>query len=262
MICIGLDLAWSPRNPSGVAVLVADPAGQVGTLRETQLVQPMEAIIAYVVQHAADQPAIVAVDAPLRVPNEQGRRPAEAELGRIFARYQAGAHPANRQRLSFDGVVRGEQLVQRLAAHGFHESDGHDLAACSATHRPIIEVYPHAAMVALFGLERTLKYKVKPHSSAEFRLAEWARYQAYLRDLGHATPALHVPNGLLEQDVADLRGRRRKAYEDQVDALLCAYIGLYTYTWGQQRCRTFGTLATGALIVPMPAHAWAGDAKG
>lgn len=245
-VCIGIDLAWSPRNPTGIAAIRGTP--QQAHMQEAAIVQTMDEIVAFVLHHSADLPALVAVDAPLRVPNEQGRRPAEAELGRVFARYQAGAHPANRQRLSFDGAVRGEILVQQLAAHGFCESDGSDVQVVA---RPVVEVYPHAAMIGLFGLSRTLKYKHKPQYSAAFRLAEWHRYQQYMRQLAHAEPALHGHTALLAQDVAQLRGRQRKHYEDQVDALLCAYIGLYLRCWGAARCRTFGTLATGSIVVPV-----------
>ncbi len=247
--CIGIDLAWSPRNPTGIAAIRGTP--QQAHLREAAIVQTMDEIVAFVVQHTADLPAVVAVDAPLRVPNEQGRRAAEAALGRVFARYQAGPHPANRARLAIDGVVRGEELVQRLAAHGFHESDGKEV---QAVQRPVVEVYPHAAMIALFGLPRTLKYKYKPQYSTDFRLAEWHRYQQHMRELATADPALHGHSALLAQEVGLLRGRQRKHYEDQVDALLCAYIGLYLLRWGQARCRTFGTLATGCIVVPVPSE--------
>src|SRR5262245_55201405 len=106
--CIGLDLAWSPRNPTGAAVIGGDANG--GALIETALLGDLEQIVAYVARHAGDGPALVAVDAPLRVPNATGRRPAEALLGQVFRRYDAGAHPANRSLPAFRSGVRGEQL--------------------------------------------------------------------------------------------------------------------------------------------------------
>src|SRR5437868_246951 len=96
---IGIDLAWSPRNLTGAAVLRGDAGG--ADLIDHGLLGDDAAISAYIAQHAGEGPAIVAVDAPLWVPNETGRRPGEAEIGRAFARYQAGAHPANRSRLAF-----------------------------------------------------------------------------------------------------------------------------------------------------------------
>jgi predicted RNase H-like nuclease len=107
-------------------------------------------------------------------------------------------------------------------------------------------------MVALFGLERTLKYKVKPGRSAEHRLAEWRRYQAYMAALSQADPPLRGQSALVAQDVAALRGRRLKDYEDQVDALMCAYIALYAFRWGAARCRVFGTFEVGYIYTPVP----------
>lgn len=244
---IGIDLAWSPHNPTGAAVIVGDKHG--GTLADVALLADDAAIVAYIERHAASGPAIVAVDAPLCVPNETGRRPAEAEIAQAFRTYEAGAHPANRQRLTFDGIIRGEELVKRCAEGGFvHRS----AIVAGAPTRQIIEVFPHPAMVAIFGLGRTLKYKTKPNRTPTERLAEWQRYQAYLRALATADPWLCGHESVLAQDVAILRGRHLKNYEDQVDALFCAYIALYAFRWGAARCRVFGTFAEGYIFTPVP----------
>ncbi len=247
--CIGIDLAWSPRNPTGAATIVGDEAG--GTLVETALLGGDQEIIAYVERHAGDGLALVAVDAPLWVPNQTGRRPAEAELGRAFGRYQAGAHPANRERLTFDGAVRGEALVAALRTRGFVYRPAIE---AGVPVRQVVEVYPHPATIALFGLERTLKYKARPGRSMEQRLAAWRQFQANLRGLAAADPPLRGHEELLGRDASTLRGRRLKDYEDQVDALLCAYIALYAFRWGAARCQTFGSLEHGSIFTPVPAQ--------
>jgi len=245
--CIGIDLAWSPRNLTGAAVIVGDASG--GDCIDLALLHDDAAIIAYIERHAGDGPALVAVDAPLAVPNASGRRPVEGEISRIFGRYQAGPHPANRQRLTFDGVVRGEALVAALAERGFVHTVG---IAAGALVRQVVEVFPHPAMIALFELACTLKYKARPRRSHALRMTEWLRYQAYLRGLAVADPPLRGHEALLEQDVAALAGRRLKQYEDQIDALFCAYIALYGFRWGDARCQAFGTLAEGSIFTAMP----------
>jgi predicted RNase H-like nuclease len=245
--CIGIDLAWSPRNPTGAAVLSGTAQG--GTLADVTTLRDDGEIVAYIAQHARTDTVLVAVDAPLVVPNSAGQRPGEAELNRVFARYAAGAYPANRRLLARDGVVHGEALVAALAAHGFVHAPA---IAAHVPARQVTEVYPHPAMVALFGLERTLCYKARRRSRAE-RLAAWQQYQQHLRGLAAAEPALQGHEALLAQDVAALRGRALKQYEDQVDALLCAYIALYAFRWGAARCRTFGTLEAGYIFTPCPA---------
>jgi predicted RNase H-like nuclease len=246
--CIGIDLAWSARNPSGAAVIAGDGAG--GALVDVALLGGDAEVVAYVERYAGDGPAIVAVDAPLRVPNETGRRPAEAALSRAFRRYEAGAHPANRRRLAVDGVVRGEALVAALARRGFAHVPA---VEAGVSGRLVVEVFPHPAMVALFGLGRTLKYKAKPGRTPEMRLAEWRRYLACLRALAAADPPLRGHEPFLARDPASLRGRRLKDYEDQADALVCAYVALYAFRWGSARCRVFGTLDDGAIFTPVPA---------
>lgn len=248
---IGLDLAWSPRNATGGAVLASDDHG--ATLVNTALLTDDRAIVAYTAQHASDGPAIIAVDAPLRVPNHTGRRLAEAEIGAAFGRYQAGAHPANRQRLAYDGVVRGEALVAALEARGFVHAPA---VAAGVPVRQVVEVFPHPAMIAIFGLARTLKYKAKPKRSREHLLAEWQRYRDLLRALPAADPPLHGHEPLLAHDLTGMRGQRLKHYEDQVDALFCAYIALYAFRWGAARCRVFGTMHDGYIFTPVPPPMW------
>ncbi|NJN17807.1 MAG: DUF429 domain-containing protein [Oscillochloris sp.] len=112
---IGLDLAWSARNRSGIAVLVGGPAG-ARLVEDPQLLDTDAAILAYIDRHAPIGPAIIAIDAPLVVPNEHGRRQADALLSAAFRRYEAGTHPANRRLLARDGIVRGEALTAAFAA--------------------------------------------------------------------------------------------------------------------------------------------------
>lgn len=252
MVLIGLDLAWTPHNPTGAAIIRGDARG--GELLGSALLGDLDAIEGYVISAAPDgEPAIVAVDAPLWVPNATGRRPGEAELAKVFARHQAGAHPANRGIAAFRQGVRGELLVQRLARHGFaHRPE----VEARAPARQVIEVYPHAAMVALFGLARTLKYKAKAGRGMGERLAAWAAYQGHLRALAQADPPLHGQEELAGRDVAALRGRALKDYEDQVDAVICAYIGLYAHRWGAARCRCFGNMEGGYIYTPVPADLW------
>ena len=246
--CIGLDLAWSPRNPTGAAVIRGDARG--GALIETALLGDLAAIVAYVARHAGDGPALVAVDAPLRVPNATGRRPAEALLGQVFRAYDAGAHPANRGLPAFRGGVRGELLVEALAAH----SIAHDRATieAGAATRQVVEVYPHPAMVALFGLDKTLKYKARPNRSLATRRAAWRSYQRHMAGLARADPPLHGLAAWLAADVDQLSGRRLKDYEDQTDAIVCAYVALYAFRWGAARCRAFGTFEDGYIFTPVP----------
>ena len=247
----GVDLAWSSRNATGLAALQWD--GAVATL-----IEPLPEALPYTDQEIANYissiaprgGAVVAIDAPLTVPNATGRRPGEAELNSVFAHFHAGAHPANRQRISSynGGAVRGETLLAHLASLGIR----HDpiLVPQQAT-RQTFETYPHPAMVTLFRLDRILKYKAKPTVTHSQRLEEFRKYQQYLRGLRKGTPSVVLPEALLSEAYLTKRGRRLKAYEDQLDAVFCAYMALYYWWWGTEKCWIFGDSERGYIVTPV-----------
>ncbi len=247
MFFLGLDLAWSPRNRSGVALLQGGAEG--AEVVEVGLIGGDDEILAYIQEHVDQEGAVIAIDAPLRVQNQQGSRTAERDLNRMFRTYQAMTHPANRQLLAYEGVVRGEALVKGLAEMGFTLLSMIDQ---KERQRQILEVFPHAAMVGIFGLDRILRYKAKPQRSWAERVQEWQRYQTLLGTLQDRDPWLRGQEKLLEQEVKLLRGRKLKDYEDQVDALMCAYIALYGFRWGTLRCQSFGSDEEGAIFTPVP----------
>lgn len=248
---IGVDLAWSDRNPTGIAVLEGDGHGAM-LMESPRTVRGVEAVAAVVARAALDGAAFVAVDAPLRVPNLAGRRPAEADLARDFARYYAGPHPANRTRLAdAHGLIAGERLAQILCARHRFEDDPRPATDARSARRLVFEAFPHPAQVALFGLDRRIAYK---HGPPPERRAGLARLRGLVRGrLPAAEPPL-LPEDALDRLCAEplesLRGRALKDYEDRLDALVCAYVALYYWYWGGRRCRMYGSAADGHIITP------------
>ena len=236
---VGVDLAWGPNKPTGVAVLDAD-----GRLLEVTAGQHDDEIAAALEPYVAG-PCVVGVDAPLVVPNATGNRPCEAALNRDFARFDAGTHPSNTGKPEFSDVPRGARLAERL---------GLDIDPASAAERRAIEVYPHSATVALFRLGRTLKYKHKPGRSL-------AQLRGALLDLMHRLESLAdapAPMRLTHHPdwkalVARVEQAERKAdlrrVEDQVDAVVCAYVALFSAR-RPELTTTYGDLATGYIVTP------------
>ncbi len=246
-VYLGLDLAWSERNPSGLAVGVGAPDGARMTLPPCRLVTTAD-IVQTIRRLVGDQPAILAVDAPLIVRNETGRRQAEAELAAAFRRYDAGPHPANRRLLRRYGALRGEELLTALADDGFRYAPTID---AGMTGRYIVEVFPHPATIVLFDLPRILKYKPRPGRSLNERRAELARYLSLLAGLAQADPPLYGADTVFAGLTLDQCGPAAlKAIEDCADALICAYIALYGHRWGAARGRSFGSAAEGAIFTP------------
>jgi predicted RNase H-like nuclease len=48
-------------------------------------------------------------------------------------------------------------------------------------------------------------------------------------------------------------GAALKAVEDQLDSLICAYVGAHWWYWGRARNLVLGERSTGYIIVPNPA---------
>lgn len=246
MVFIGLDLAWSPRNRTGAAILqehtIVAYTGQLGSNEE------ILAFVAPYVQAATS--AVIAVDAPLRVPNLTGSRCCDQALSAEWRRFEAGALPVNRRLLAFDGEVRGETLVALFARHyGFVECAPLPQQAAG---RYICEIFPHPAHVRFFGLAKTLKYKARSGRSHDERLAEFVRYQQLLGSLQQATPPLCGLDDLLAVKLHILTGRALKAYEDTLDAITCAYTAAYLWHHGPTLTRVYGSIAEGHIMTPLP----------
>lgn len=243
-IFVGLDLAWSDRNRTGAAIL------RDGTLLDVtgELIDDAS-IEGWLAQHLPPSAsAVIGIDAPLRVPNEHGRRRADHEVSLEWGRFGAGAYPANRRLLAHTHPVRGEALVERLnRCFGFvecapipHLGEG----------RYICEVFPHPAHVALFALPRILQYKRKSGRTPATIAAEFVRYQQLLSTLEDADPPLRGLGPLLTIDAGQLRGRRLQALEEMLDAVTCAYVVWFAWYRGPRYQRIYGSVAEGHILVP------------
>lgn len=248
---VGVDLSWGGKQPTGVAVLDAE-----GHLVHVSAQTDDASILAVLAPYVdgvddvddvddVDGAVVVAFDAPLVVENASGNRPAEAALNRDFARFDAGAHPANTAKPEFTQTPRGARLAAAL---------GLDIDPASTAPRRAVEVYPHPATVALFRLGRTLKYKNKPGRPVTQLRSELLRLMRLLEGLRDAPVSMrldrHDPWQALVAAVqsADRKSELRQV-EDQVDAVVCAYVALFA----ERRpalTTTYGDLRTGYIVTP------------
>lgn len=236
---VGVDLAWGEKRPTGVAVVDAD-GRLVHVSARTTDETIADALTAYV-----QGPCLVAIDAPLIVTNPTGTRPGEAALNRDFARFDAGAHPANTGKPEFADVPRGARLARALRL---------DMDPRSGRERRAIEVYPHPATIVLFGLGRTLKYKQKPGRTLTDLREALLQLMRLIEGLDRAATPMFVTDHPDWRALADrVESAPRKSdlrkVEDQVDAVLCAYIARYAET-NPERTTTYGDYATGYIVTP------------
>jgi predicted RNase H-like nuclease/ppGpp synthetase/RelA/SpoT-type nucleotidyltranferase len=231
---VGIDLAWGLNRPTGIAVL-----DESGALLHVSAVRTDEEIVQTVDTHA-EGPCVVGIDAPLVVVNPTGSRPAEQALAKDFRKYEAGPHPSNTGKAEFADGTRGGRLCALL---------GLDLDPTSSAERRAIEVFPHPATIVLFDLDRTLKYKQKQGRDLELLRRE------LLRLIDHVTALVDTSTGdgrwaaLRADVVAATQKSQLRVVEDQVDAVVCAYIALFADRW-PDRTTTYGDLATGYIVTP------------
>lgn len=232
---IGVDLAWSYNNLTGVVVL--SYKNNVLTVENVEIVQTDEEILSFVDERNDNH---MAIDAPLVVPNQKGRRPAEDVCSKLFRRFEAGPYPANRSWLERDGNIRGEELSKKLVKQGFVQ----DPYLRSGFDNVFYEVYPHPAMVVLFDLEKSLKYKQGTNRSYQDRYKAFDILVSHLKTLG--------VNGVsfLDEEYSSYKGKALKEFEDKVDAFICAYIAYYNYTHND-KCLVMGNVEQGYILSPV-----------
>lgn len=235
MYFVGVDLAWGDINQSGVAVVDAD-----GRLLHVGAAQD-DASIEAAVERYVSEDCLVAFDAPLIVKNPTGHRPGELALNRDFGRFEAAARPAYAEKPEFRDP-RGARIARTLTL---------DLDPKSTATRRAIEVYPHAATVALFGLPKTLKYKRGPFAN---RQRELLQLMTLIEGLDGATPRLRVNHNvswveLRKRIAAATRPAQLDRDEDPVDAVICAYVALYWHRRPEE-VTVYGDFATGYIVTP------------
>jgi predicted RNase H-like nuclease len=232
---VGVDLAWSARNTTGLAVV-----DSAGALVASGSALTDDDIDAWLSRHAPE-PRIVAVDAPLIVPNAFGARHCERLITSAYGRYDSGCHSSNRG-LPWMNPPRGEQLARR---HSWSVDPHRPSPVC-------IEVYPHAAMVGLFGLGRTLKYKKGPVASRRDAMVE------VLTRMSGLTPLTLTTNPRWQEIEHQVQTATRPVdlsrVEDEVDAILCAHLA---WLWAKQpeALHVFGDVEFGYIVAPpAPSH--------
>ncbi|MAS53211.1 MAG: DUF429 domain-containing protein [Nocardioides sp.] len=228
---VGVDLAWGEKQPTGLAVV--DEHARLLHVSAVRTDDDIEAeLTAYVTGEC-----LVAIDAPLVVKNATGSRPAEKALSKDFRRFDAGTHPTNTGKREFVNGSRGARVAKRL---------GLDIDPRSGRARRAIEVYPHAASVVLFGLDRILRYKNKPGRDLALLQSELLRLMGYVEQI---VVTDETWAGLRSQVEKATRKSELRVVEDQVDAVVCAYVG-FVADRTPDLVTTYGDLETGYIVTP------------
>jgi predicted RNase H-like nuclease len=244
-VVLGIDAAWTATKPSGIALV----ASRADDWRCVAIAPSYEAFLALAsgvpvdwsqrrfegsIPRIADllnagrtlaaAPVnVVAIDMPIaRVPII-GRRVADRAVSREFGARGCSTHSPSIER---PGPI-GSRLSEEFAISGFPIAT--TATACGLSQH-LVEVYPHPALLELLRRPHRVPYKVGkasrywPRAAPEDRIAllltEFrAIHQGLERVLG--------PTGLSLPAAHDVRSRHcLKRYEDVLDALVCAWVGV------------------------------------
>jgi predicted RNase H-like nuclease len=190
---------------------------------------------------AGRAPDLVALDMPLARTPIVGRRASDRAISSAFGAAKAATHSPSVLR---PGPV-ADKLREDFAREGF------PLCTAEGLRSPgIMEVYPHAALLALTGDRVRLTYKAGK-TTTYWPDAPLAERQARVREVWRRIVGLLEPRiagvaAALPPPGPDVRGRAAKAYEDSLDAVICAWVAISAL---EGRARAFGD-AGSAVWVP------------
>ena len=177
---------------------------------------------------------------------QTGSRLCEKLIGRYFGSYGASCHSTNTGNRAFADGGRALRLAAAL---------GLEIDPASASQRRAIEVYPHPAIVALFGLPSILRYKAKRGRDLEMRRAELLRLLALIGSLEDDQVRLRVQGcAAWRQICQSVETATTKAalgrVEDSIDAVVCAHIARVAGLRAD-RVRVLGTVRDGYILTPV-----------
>jgi predicted RNase H-like nuclease len=261
-LVLGIDAAWTATEPSGVALTTEDGGGwrllavessyerfrgraegRVPDAPPRGETPDVASLLSACRRLAGRKPDLVAVDMPLSLEPIVGRRVSDRAISSAFGARKAATHSPS--------AVRPGALSDTLRAD--FAQRGFALCTAAGVVTPgLMEVYPHAALLALSGDAVRLAYKAGkttiywPREAALSRrtllLAVWRRIVGMLdREISGVSAALPPPSD-------EMRGRALKAYEDQLDAVVCAYAAIAAI---EGRGEAYGDDVS-AVWVPLP----------
>jgi predicted RNase H-like nuclease len=237
---LGIDAAWTPRQPSGVAAVVETASGWrlaavTGSYTSFEaLAYPTEhrrrsgemsppdasALLATGATICGRSIDLVAIDMPLARFPITGRRASDDAVSVAYGAKHCGTHSPSRAR---PGRISDD------LREGFEQA-GYPLRTADMVTPGLIEVYPHPALVELSGATKRLPYKIGrvrsywPQLSASERRAQlWTTWREIVFLLDQRIDGVAVQLPELNETVSTAE---MKSFEDKLDAIVCAWVAI------------------------------------
>jgi predicted house-cleaning noncanonical NTP pyrophosphatase (MazG superfamily)/predicted RNase H-like nuclease len=233
---LGIDAAWTSKEPSGVAVLKYIKNGKHELVKLARSYEEfIEGDIDWSKDAAGSYPnmkkllevckgkgyniEVAALDMPLSSTPIIGRRAAEKLRSSAYAKYGAATHSPTLE----SPCKVSEDIFSQLKANGL------DFAYYYKEGAVFIQVYPHSAIIELLKLQKKLMYEVNKSS------IYWPeeRDKKLINNLNQLRNELsryvaNIDNFLpLLVNSKKYRTKTLKEYEDMLDAIVCGLVGCF-----------------------------------
>lgn len=242
---LAIDAAWTVSQPSGVALvqqsggrwrcIALAPSYQSFTeqaegiaadwsVRRFPGSEPdLPGLLEAAERLAGHPPDLVTIDMPIARTPFTTRRKADTAVSREFGSRWCAAHSPTVARPGRLGV----RISEALSAAGYELAT---TATCSLGSGQCLEVYPHPALLSLLQRPKRVPYKVSKSRKYWASVPVTGRIQNLLDEFTAIRDALgEVFDGLTLElpapgTVRSLAALKR--YEDALDALVCAWVGV------------------------------------
>ncbi|MDO8336982.1 MAG: DUF429 domain-containing protein [Microcella sp.] len=248
----GIDLAWGlgrpdprtgrvrPPNETGLCLL--DDTGRILDAGWARGVDAVHDSIA-----AREQPGdVIAIDAPLIVPNPTGMRAAERDVSSRYGRWKVAANASN----AGSAARAGELLLAALEPRRIRYTDGTWPPPAGTT--VAFECYPYTTLVGAaqlgYDIERPRYKRLIPGidraDARRLRATACDDLIARLSRLATGSPPLdlrsHPATRTLVDEPSPLVDRAYKHREDLLDAVICAWTAALWHANGPERTQVLG----------------------
>lgn len=238
---LGVDPAWSIKNPSGVVLLEYSPNSKPELVRAGRSydefcndgrpvwenrVEGSTPNFSRIIECCQEKVDLVALDMPLSPMGINGRREADNAISREYSKRKVSTHSPSRTR---SGEV-AEIIFNQLTENGFNWANEYK------KNPAFIEVYPHVAIIELFGgdnecFSERFQYKVQKRADYWPDALKEERNFKIISNLNTLRNKIASVVTGIENFVPHLEPNDAytinclKGYEDLLDALLSALVG-------------------------------------
>ncbi|MDW7661693.1 MAG: DUF429 domain-containing protein [Bacillota bacterium] len=243
MKSLGIDAAWTNRQPSGVCLIKSEDGNQCkiirlgrsyaefesGDIEWNQKLANSTTSLSKILTTCSELVALpdcIAVDMPISSYHIKSRRECETAISKEYGGRGASTHNPNEDR---PGLISVELFNYIINSGYLWMTNGMD-----HKEKSLIEVYPHTAIIEYLGLDYRYEYKV----SKKNKFKSWAllspsqRQQKLIQNLNNLVSRLsiRVPNiydFFIELNLeTHYTQAQLKGYEDAIDSVICALIGI------------------------------------